>query len=146
KNVHVELITPSVSNFRIDKRTLKVDVSVKDSKLAPRYCGVTISGISVKESPEWLQNRLKSIGITPKNNVVDVTNYVLHELGQPLHAFDAAKITGKVEIKTLTSGTKFTTLDDVERTLHEEDLMICDEKGPIAIAGVFGGKSTAVTE
>ncbi len=146
KNVHVELITPSVSNFRIDKRTLKIDVKVDDSKLAPRYCGVTISGVSVKPSPEWLQNRLRSIGITPKNNVVDVTNYVLHELGQPLHAFDAAKISGKLSVKTLDGGTKFTTLDDIERTLHEEDLMICDEKGPIAIAGVFGGKSSGVTE
>jgi phenylalanyl-tRNA synthetase beta chain len=86
-----KLITPSVSNFRVDKRTLKMDVKVEDSKLAPRYCGVTISGITVKASPAWLQNRLKAIGITPKNNVVDVTNYVLHELGQPLHAFDAAK-------------------------------------------------------
>ena len=146
KNVHVEMITPSVSNFRIDKRTLKVSVSVEDSKLAPRYCGVTISGITVKPSPEWLQNRLKSIGITPKNNIVDATNYVLHDLGQPLHAFDAAKINGKIEVKTVAAGTPFVTLDDVERKLHQEDLMICDEKGPIALAGVFGGKNTAVTE
>ena len=144
--VHVELITPSVSNFRVDKRTLKIDIDVKDSKLAPRYAGVTISGITVKPSPEWLQNRLKSIGINPKNNIVDVTNYVLHELGQPLHAFDASKITGKIEVKTLPSGTKFKTLDDVERILHEEDLMICDEKGPLCIAGVFGGKNSGVTE
>ena len=146
KGVSVELITPSVSNFRIDKRILKIDVDVKDIKLAPRYCGVTISGITVKPSPEWLQNRLKSIGINPKNNVVDVTNYVLHELGQPLHAFDASKITGKISVKTLPGGTKFTTLDDVERTLHEEDLMICDEKGPLCIAGVFGGKNSGVNE
>jgi phenylalanyl-tRNA synthetase beta chain len=144
--VNVELITPSVSNFRVDKRTLKIDVDVKDSKLAPRYCGVTISGITVKPSPEWLQNRLKSIGLNPKNNIVDVTNYVLHELGQPLHAFDASKISGKVTIKTLPAGTKFTTLDEVERTLHEEDLMICDDKGPMCIAGVFGGKNSGVTE
>lgn len=143
---HVELITPSVSNFRIDKRILKIDVDVKDTKLAPRYCGVTISGIAVKPSPEWLQNRLKSIGLNPKNNIVDVTNYVLHELGQPLHAFDAAKITGKISVKTLPAGTKFTTLDDIERTLHEEDLMICDDKGPLCIAGVFGGKNSGVTE
>jgi len=146
KGVSVELITPSVSNFRIDKRTLKIDVDVKDIKLAPRYCGLTISGITVKPSPEWLQNRLKSIGINPKNNVVDVTNYVLHELGQPLHAFDASKITGKIAVKTLPEGTKFTTLDDIERTLHAEDLMICDEKGPLAIAGVFGGKNSGVSE
>ena len=146
KNVHVELITPSVSNFRIDKRTLKIGVSVEDAKLAPRYCGVTISGVTVKSSPEWLQNRLKSIGITPKNNIVDATNYVLHDLGQPLHAFDASKISGKIEVKTVAAGTSFVTLDDVERKLHEEDLMVCDEKGPIALAGVFGGKNSAVTE
>ena len=144
--LNVELITPSVSNFRIDKRTLKIDVDVKNAKLAPRYCGVTVSGIKVKPSPEWLQNRLKSIGLNPKNNVVDVTNYVLHELGQPLHAFDASKITGKITVKTLPAGTKFTTLDDIERTLHEEDLMICDDKGPMCIAGVFGGKNSGVTE
>ena len=142
----VELITPSVSNFRVDKRTLKIDIDVKDPKLAPRYCGVTISGIQVKPSPAWLQNRLKSIGLNPKNNIVDVTNYVLHELGQPLHAFDASKITGKIIVQTLPAGTKFVTLDDVERTLHEEDLMICDEKGPLCIAGVFGGKKSGVSE
>jgi phenylalanyl-tRNA synthetase beta chain len=146
KNSNIELITPSVSTFRIDKRTLKIDVDVKDSKLAPRYCGVTISGVMVKESPEWLKNRLKAIGLTPKNNIVDVTNYILHDLGQPLHAFDAAKISGKIIVKTVAAGTKFTTLDDVERTLHEEDLMICDEKGPLCLAGVFGGKGSGVTE
>jgi phenylalanyl-tRNA synthetase beta chain len=144
--VNIELITPSVSNFRIDKRILKIDVDVKAPLLAPRYCGVTISGITIKPSPAWLQNRLKAIGINPKNNLVDVTNYVLHELGQPLHAFDAAKINGKISVKTLPSGTKFTTLDDVERTLHEEDLMICDENGPLCIAGVFGGKNSGVSE
>ncbi len=146
KNSNIELITPSVSTFRIDKRTLKIDVDVKDSKLAPRYCGVTISGVTVKESPDWLKNRLKAIGLTPKNNIVDVTNYILHDLGQPLHAFDAAKINGKIIVKTVAAGTKFTTLDEVERTLHEEDLMICDEKGPLCLAGVFGGKSSGVTE
>jgi phenylalanyl-tRNA synthetase beta chain len=146
-NVATELKTPSISNFRIDKRTLKMDVSVKDAKLAPRYCGVTISGITVKPSPNWLQNRLKAIGITPKNNIVDVTNYVLHELGQPLHAFDASKIKGnKVTVQTLKAGTKFVTLDDIERTLHEEDLMICDENGPMCFAGVFGGKNSGVSD
>lgn len=146
RNAHAELITPSVSAFRLDKRILKIDAEVKDSKLAPRYCGVTLSNITIKPSPEWLQNRLKAIGLTPKNNVVDVTNYVMHELGQPLHAFDAARITGKVQVKTLEAGTKFVTLDDVERTLHEEDLMICDNNGPMCIAGVFGGKHSAVNE
>ena len=144
--VNVELITPSVSNFRVDKRTLKIDIDVKEPKLAPRYCGITISGIEVKPSPDWLQNRLKAIGLNPKNNIVDVTNYVMHELGQPLHAFDAAKINGKIVVQTLPAGTKFTTLDDVERTLHEEDLMICDEKGPLCIAGVFGGKKSGVSK
>jgi phenylalanyl-tRNA synthetase beta chain len=141
-----ELITPSVNKFKIDKRTLKIDVIVEDTKLAPRYCGVTISGITVKPSPEWLKNRLKSIGLTPKNNIVDVTNYVLHELGQPLHAFDAAKINGKITVKTVASGTIFTTLDGIERSLHEEDLMICDEKVPLCIAGVFGGQNSGVSE
>ena len=146
KNASLELITPSVSKFKVDKRILKIDIDVQDIKLAPRYCGVTISGISVKPSPSWLQNRLKAIGLTPKNNIVDVTNYVLHELGQPLHAFDAAKINGKVTVKTVASGTKFTTLDDVERTLSDEDLVICDDKGPMCLAGVFGGKNSGVTE
>ncbi|MFM2228813.1 MAG: hypothetical protein RL607_71 [Bacteroidota bacterium] len=146
RNKNIELITPSVSAFKVDKRTLKIPVDVVDSKLAPRYCGVTISGIKVKPSPDWLQNRLKAIGITPKNNIVDVTNYILHELGQPLHAFDAAKINGKLTVKTVAAGTKFVTLDDVERTLHEDDLMICDENGPLCMAGVFGGKSSGVTE
>ena len=144
--VSVELITPSVSNFRVDKRTLKIDINVKEPKLAPRYCGVTISGIEVKPSPTWLQNRLKAIGLNPKNNIVDATNYVLHELGQPLHAFDAAKISGKIIVQTLPAGTKFVTLDDVERELHEEDLMICDDKGPLCIAGVFGGKKSGVSD
>jgi phenylalanyl-tRNA synthetase beta chain len=142
-----ELITPSVSKFKVEKRTLKIDVKVADSKLVPRYCGVTISGITVKPSPSWLQNKLKAIGLTPKNNIVDVTNYVLHELGQPLHAFDAAHIEGnKINVSTVAAGTKFVTLDDVERTLHEEDVMICDANGPLCIAGVFGGKTSGVSE
>ncbi|MFN7043973.1 MAG: phenylalanine--tRNA ligase subunit beta [Flavobacterium sp.] len=147
KGTTSELITPSVSKFKVEKRTLKIDVKVENEKLAPRYCGVTISGITVKPSPNWLQNRLKAIGLTPKNNIVDVTNYVLHELGQPLHAFDAAQIKGnKVVVKTVPAGTKFVTLDDIERTLHEEDLMICDESGPMCIAGVFGGKTSGVSD
>jgi phenylalanyl-tRNA synthetase beta chain len=147
KGKNFELITPSVSNFKVDKRTLKIDVSVENEKLAPRYCGVTISGVTVKPSPSWLQNRLKAIGLTPKNNIVDVTNYVLHELGQPLHAFDANQIKGgKVIVKTVKAGTKFTTLDEVERTLDAEDLMICHAEGPMCIAGVFGGKDSGVTE
>lgn len=143
---HVELITPSVSSYKVEKRTLKIDVKVEDNKLVPRYCGVTISDLKVGPSPAWLQNRLKAIGLTPKNNVVDVTNYVLHELGQPLHAFDASKIHGKVIVKNAEEGTKFITLDDVERTLSAEDIMINDEKGPLCIAGVMGGKNSGVNE
>ncbi len=147
QEMNVELITPSVSAFHVDNRTLKIDVEVVDKTLAPRYCGVTISGLKIADSPVWLQNRLKAIGLTPKNNVVDATNYVLHELGQPLHAFDAVKITGnKVIVKTLPSGTKFKTLDGVERELHEEDLMICNAEKPMCIAGVFGGIDSGVTE
>src|SRR5690606_25270010 len=147
KEIQKELVTPSTSNFSIDNRSLKIDVEVKDSQLAPRYCGITISNLIVQESPHWLKNRLRAIGLSPINNVVDVTNYVLHELGQPLHAFDASKIKGnKIHVKTLPSGTKFTTLDHVERELHEDDLMICDAEKPMCIAGVFGGLYSGVTE
>jgi len=147
KDINLELITPSVSAFQIDNRTLKVDIDVKSKDLAPRYCGVTISGIKVAKSPTWLQHRLKAIGLNPINNIVDATNYVLHELGQPLHAFDAVKISGnKIEVKTVETGTKFTTLDGVERELHEDDLMICDAEKPMCIAGVFGGIHSGVTE
>ncbi len=141
-----ELITPSVSSFHVDSRSRKVPVKITKPELAPRYCGVTITGVEISESPGWLQNRLKAIGITPKNNVVDVTNYVMHELGQPLHAFDADRISGnEIIVQTLPAGTKFTTLDEVERELHEEDLMICDAEKPLAIAGVFGGIGSGVT-
>ena len=148
KNVQVELVSPSVMDFHVDTQLFKVGVAVENENLATRYCGVTISDITVKDSPQWLQNRLKSIGLTPKNNVVDVTNYVLHELGQPLHAFDASAIKGdKIVVKTLEKGTKFTTLDEVERTLHEDDIMICDtEDNPLCIAGVFGGLHSGVTK
>ena len=146
--INLELITPSVSDFHVEQRRLRIDVEVENKDLAPRYCGISIVDIEVKDSPEWIQNRLKSIGITPKNNIVDITNYVLHELGQPLHAFDASKIKGnKVIVKTLAQGTKFTTLDEVERELHSEDIMICDaESNPLCIAGVFGGINSGVSK
>ncbi|MCK0179977.1 phenylalanine--tRNA ligase subunit beta [Flavobacteriaceae bacterium S0862] len=148
QEVNLELITPSVSAFHVDNRALKIDVDVQDKLRSPRYCGVTISGLKVSASPSWLQHRLKAIGLSPINNLVDATNYVLHELGQPLHAFDADKISGKkIIVKTLPAGTKFVTLDEVERELHEEDLMICDGKEtPMCIAGVFGGIHSGVTE
>ena len=139
--------TPSISNFHLDDRSRKMKINVRRSDLAPRYTGVTITGIEISKSPDWLQNRLKSIGIFPKNNIVDVTNYVMHELGQPLHAFDADKIYNDIiEVKTLEKGTKFTTLDDVERTLSDEDLMICDAEKPLCIAGVLGGKDSGVSD
>nr|MBA3985269.1 phenylalanine--tRNA ligase subunit beta [Flavobacteriales bacterium] len=147
KGMSLEFITPSNSNFRVDNRTHKISVEVTHKDLAPRYCGVTISGIQVEKSPAWIQNRLKAIGIKPKNNIVDITNYVLHDLGQPLHAFDSKKIAGgKIVVKTLPAGTKFITLDEIERKLHPEDLMICDAEKPLCIAGVLGGIESGVTE
>lgn len=148
KDINLELISPSVSDFHVDERTLKIDIEVENKELVPRYCGITITDVEVKESPEWIQNRLKAIGLTPKNNIVDITNYVLHELGQPLHAFDATQINGnKVVVKNLWEGTKFTTLDEEERELSSEDIMICDaEDNPLCIGGVFGGLSSGVTE
>src|SRR5690554_3396551 len=127
QDISVKLNTPSSSRFRVDNRTLKIPVRVENPTLAPRYCGITISEINVGDSPIWLQNRLRSIGLSPINNIVDATNYVLHELGQPLHAFDASKISGnEIVVKTMPKGTKFTTLDGIERELSDEDLMICD--------------------
>lgn len=124
-----------------------IEVRVDDATLCPRYSSLTIEGIQVAESPKWLRERLLSIGVRPINNVVDITNYVLHELGQPLHAFDAAKIAGKqVIVKTMTEGTAFITLDDVERKLSGKDLMICDTENALCIAGVFGGQRSGVTE
>jgi len=147
KDIYLELITPSASAFHVDSRSLKIDVDVKNQELAPRYCGLTVSGVKVGDSPSWLQHRLKAIGLSPINNIVDATNYVLHELGQPLHAFDADKISdNKIEVKTVAKGTKFTTLDGVERELHEDDLMICDTEKPLCIAGVFGGLDSGVSK
>lgn len=147
RKIHPQMITPSVSNFRTENRSLRIDVEVMNNDLAPRYCGVTISNLIVQASPFWLQNRLKAIGLKPINNVVDATNYVLHELGQPLHAFDADRIFGnKVIVKKAKKGSRFFTLDGEERILHDEDLMICDAEKPMCIAGVFGGINTGVTE
>lgn len=147
QDINVQLITPSVSAFHVDNRSLKIDVEIANKELAPRYCGITISDIKVQDSPAWLQHRLKAIGLTPKNNIIDATNYVLHELGQPLHAFDTAKIIdNKIEVKTVAAGTKFTTLDGIERELHQDDLMICNAEAPMCIAGVYGGIDSGVTE
>lgn len=138
---------PAVEAFKIDDETPGVEVVVENTEACLRYSGVTIKGVTVKESPEWLQNRLKVIGLRPINNVVDVTNYILHELGQPLHSFDAGKIKGnKVIVKTEPEGTKFVTLDGVERTLTDRDLMICNPEEPMCIGGIFGGLDSGVTE
>lgn len=141
-----KIIRPSVDAFKIDNNNLSIQVDVQDVEKCPRYSGVTLSGIEVKESPDWLKNRLKAIGLNPINNIVDVTNFVLHETGQPLHAFDADKISGnKVIVKTVADKSKFITLDDKERTLSANDLMICNEKDAMCIAGVFGGASSGVS-
>ena len=143
----LEMCLPTVKNFKTDNTNLSFSVEVENSELCPRYSGVTISGVKIEDSPEWLKNRLKSIGIEPKNNIVDITNYVLHETGQPLHAFDAGKIKGnKIVVKTLSEKTKFTTLDEVERELSVEDLMICNEKEGMCLAGVFGGFDSGVSD
>lgn len=138
---------PSVETFKVDHTDNSVEVTVENTEACPRYSGLTISGITVKDSPDWLKTKLNAIGITPTNNVVDVTNYVLHSLGQPMHAFDAAAIKGnKVVVKTMPAGTKFTTLDEKERTLSDKDLMICNAEEGMCIAGVFGGIKSGVTD
>ena len=138
---------PSVEGFKTDNQNNTIPVEIENTKACHRYAGVSISGIEIKESPEWLKNRLKAIGLKPINNVVDITNFVLHETGQPLHAFDADQIEGKkVIVKTLQNGTKFTTLDEQVRELSNEDLMICNTKEGMCIGGVFGGLKSGVTE
>lgn len=137
---------PDVSAFAVDNESKTIPVEV-ESKACIRYSSLTISGITVKESPQWLKDRLAVIGVRAINNVVDVTNYVLHELGQPLHAFDADAITGnKVIVKTCAEGTPFVTLDGIERKLHADDLMICNATEPMCIAGVFGGATSGVSD
>jgi len=138
---------PSVEGFKVDNHNLEIPVEVKNPEACPRYSGVTISGVTIKESPEWLKRRLKTIGLSPINNVVDVTNYVLYEAGQPLHAFDAGEIKGgKVVVRTLNNGAKFVTLDGVERSLNENDLMICNAEDGMCIGGVFGGLTSGVKD
>lgn len=138
---------PDVSAFKSENENLNIAVEVEATDACPRYSSVSISGVTVKPSPDWLAAKLKVIGVRPINNIVDVTNYVLHELGQPLHAFDAGQIAGrKIIVKKCAEGTPFVTLDGVERKLSAEDLMICDAEKPLCIAGVFGGISSGVTE
>ncbi len=147
KDKSVKLLQPSVEAFAVQHTNLTIPVRVENTDACPRYSAVTISGVKVTESPDWLKNRLQIIGLRPINNIVDVTNFVLHELGQPLHAFDADKISGGVVlVKNLPEGTAFTTLDGVERKLNEADLMICNADKPMCIGGVFGGLDSGVSE
>ncbi len=143
----IPVIMPDLSGFKVQNQDLNIPVIVEDMDACPRYSSLSISGISIKESPEWLKDKLNAIGVRPINNVVDVTNFVLHELGQPLHAFDADAISGnKVLVKKLTEGKVFRTLDDVDRKLSADDLMICNADEPMCIAGVFGGISSGVKQ
>lgn len=143
----LEISLPSVADFKVHTQAPPLEVVLENPTACPRYTGVTITGVRVGESPEWLQHRLRAIGLSPINNIVDVTNYVLHELGQPLHAFDLDKIAGQqIIVKTVPEGTPFVTLDKVERKLKATDLMICDGAGnPMCIGGVFGGLTSGVT-
>ena len=147
KDKSVKLLRPSVEAFTIQNTNLTIPVTVENTDACPRYTAITISGVKVTESPDWLKNRLQIIGLRPINNIVDVTNFVLHELGQPLHAFDADKIKGsEVRVKNLPEGTPFTTLDGLERKLSAADLMICDAEEAMCIGGIFGGLHSGVTE
>ena len=138
---------PSVDAFKVDSHDMDIDIVVENAEACPRYAGVAIKNVTVKESPEWLQTKLRTIGLRPINNIVDITNYILHAYGQPMHCFDADKIKGgKIVVKTVPQGTKFVTLDEVERTLSDRDLMICNAEEPMCIAGVFGGLDSGTTE
>lgn len=149
-NIHstpAQLHRPNVDAFKCDRTDGAVDVIVENTEACPRYCGITIRNVKVQESPEWLRNYLTAIGQRPINNIVDITNFILLGMGQPLHCFDLAKVTGeKVIVKTVEAGTKFVTLDEVERTLTDRDLMICNTEVPMCIGGVFGGLDSGVTE
>ncbi len=143
----VEFKLPSVEDFKVDDTSRTIEVEVVNSEAAPRYAGITVSGCKIAPSPEWMQNELRAAGINPKNNLVDITNYVLFELGQPLHAFDADKIEGgKVVVRSANEGEKFVTLDGVERTLTANDLMICSAERPMCIAGVYGGQDSGISD
>lgn len=143
--LQLPVVMPDISAFQIKNKSLPIPVKVEDAEACPRYSSVTISGLTIAQSPEWLKEKLNAIGIRPINNVVDATNYVLHDLGQPLHAFDADAVTGgHVLVKKCTEGTSFRTLDEVDRKLSADDLMICNSDEPMCIAGVFGGISSGV--
>jgi len=140
-----DLTLPSIATFQTESNAFPIQISVEDSAACPRFCGVTLDGVKIGPSPEWLQKRLRAIGLNPINNVVDVTNFVNHETGQPLHAYDWSALRGQqIVVRYVPEGTKFTTLDGVVRTLTAQDLMICDAEGPLGIAGIFGGKTSGI--
>lgn len=141
-----QLRSPFKEGFKVDNNELDIEVVVENSAACPRYSGITVKNVTVKESPDWLKLRLQAIGVRPINNIVDITNYIVFETGQPLHCFDADIVGRKVIVKNMPTGTPFVTLDGVERKLDEKDLMICNEAGPMCIAGVFGGLNSGVTE
>ena len=142
----VRLTLPPVEAFRVDRAGSPISVRLERPQACRRYAGLCMKGVTVRPSPGWLQHRLRAIGLHPINNVVDITNYILFGLGQPLHAFDMARIKGNaVIVKSVERGTRFVTLDGVERELHENDLMICNEEEPMCIAGIFGGLESGIT-
>ena len=141
---NITLKLPSLSEFTYDDFKIETKINIKDSNLSPLYAGIIVKNIEIKESPTWIKNKLKSIGHEPINNIVDITNYVLHEVGQPLHAFDLDEISN-IEVKTLPSKTKFTTLDGNQISLNDEDIMICSESNPLCLGGIFGGLNSGVT-
>ena len=143
----VSLQMPSIEEFAIDNNELPIEVSVENTEACPRYAGISVKGCKIGPSPEWMQNYLRAAGLNPHNNLVDITNFILFELGQPLHAFDADKIEGgKVVVKTCAEGTPFVTLDGVERKLTAQDLMICSAERPMCIAGVYGGMDSGISD
>jgi len=144
KNISYKWSMPDTSSFKIDNTNKTIKVKVNDTDRCSQYYGLSLTNVEVRPSPSWLKDRLKAIGISPKNSVVDVTNYVLHELGQPLHAFDADKLDNEIIVKTCKENTAFMTLDGIKRSLNKEDLMICDNSQPHCIAGIFGGKDSGV--
>jgi phenylalanyl-tRNA synthetase beta chain len=139
--------SPFTQTFKVDDQSQPIAVSIENIQACQRYSGISLSGVNISASPKWMQSRLKAIGVRPINNIVDITNYILHETGQPLHAFDADKIAGKqVIVKNLPEGTPFITLDGKERKLNSEDLMICDKDKGMCIAGVFGGQDSGISD
>ena len=147
RGVQTQLHRPSVDAFKTDNNDIDINITIQNAEACPRYAGITVEGITVRESPQWLQDKLRTIGQRPINNIVDITNYILFAYGHPMHCFDADKIKGRhVIVKTMPEGTKFVTLDGVERTLSDRDLMICNSEEPMCIGGVFGGLESGTTE